>query len=47
MIINTDAHKKEQMDLMEYGVSQARRGWSEMEDIINTLPVEKLLEYFK
>jgi len=47
MIINTDAHQKEQMNLMEYGIAQARRGWAEKEDIINTLPVEKLLEYFK
>lgn len=47
MIINTDTHQKEQMDLMEYGVSQARRGWAEEDDIINTLPLEKLLKYFK
>ena len=46
MIINTDAHQKEQLNLMEYGVSMARRGWAEKKDIINTLPVEKLLEYF-
>lgn len=38
MIINTDSHKKEQMHLMEYGVSQARRGWAESTDIINTPP---------
>ncbi len=47
MIINTDAHKKGQMGLMMYGLAQARRGWAEPSDIINTLPVEKLLEYFK
>lgn len=47
MIINTDSHQKEQLDLMEYGVGQARRGWAEKSDIINTLPAEKLLEYFK
>lgn len=46
MIINTDSHQKEQMHLMEYGVSQARRGWAEKKDIINTLPVEELLKYF-
>jgi len=46
MIINTDAHKKEQMTLMEFGVATARRGWAENGDIINTLPLEKLLEYF-
>ncbi len=47
MIINTDAHHKDQMDLMEYGVSQARRGWAEKEDIINTQSVEGLLKSFK
>lgn len=46
MIITTDAHQKEQMNLMEYGISQARRGWSERGDIINTLPVGELLTYF-
>jgi DNA polymerase (family 10) len=47
MIINTDAHHKDQLNLMEYGISQARRGWAEKEDIINTLPAEELLKYFK
>jgi DNA polymerase (family 10) len=46
MIINTDAHKKEQMSLMGFGVATARRGWAENGDIINTFPLEKLLEYF-
>jgi DNA polymerase (family 10) len=46
MIINTDSHQKEQLLLMEYGISQARRGWAEKEDIINTNSVEKLLKYF-
>jgi DNA polymerase (family 10) len=32
---------------MEYGVATARRGWAEKNDIINTLPAEKLLGYFK
>lgn len=47
MVINTDSHQKEQMTLMEYGVWQARRGWAEKEDIINTYSVEQLLKYFK
>jgi len=47
MIINTDSHKKEQLDLMEYGAWQARKGWAEKSDIINTLPVEELLKFFK
>ncbi|MEK7061709.1 MAG: DNA polymerase III, partial [Patescibacteria group bacterium] len=47
MIINTDSHHKDQMTLMEYGVGQARRGWAEKSDIINTNSVEELLNYFK
>ncbi len=47
MVINTDSHHKEQLRLIEYGIAQARRGWAEKEDIINTNSAEKLLEYFK
>jgi len=47
MIINTDSHQKEQLGLMEYGVSMARRGWAEKKDIVNTLPAEDLLKFFK
>jgi len=47
MIINTDAHQKEQLTQIKFGVFQARRGWAEKSDIINTNSVEKLLKYFK
>ncbi len=47
MIINTDSHQKEQLGLMKYGIFQARRGWAEKSDIINTLTLEKLLKSFK
>lgn len=47
MIINTDSHQKEQLNLMEYGIGQARRGWAEKQDIVNTLPVEELIKKFK
>jgi len=46
MVINTDAHQKDQLKLIEFGVAQARRGWAEKKDILNTQPVEKLLENF-
>jgi len=42
MVINTDSHALDQMKLMKYGVSVARRGWAEKKDIINTLPWEEL-----
>lgn len=44
MAINTDAHHKDQLGLMHYGVSQARRGWAEKGDIINCQPAEKMLK---
>ncbi len=46
MIINTDAHHKDQLRYIELGIAQARRGWAEREDIINCLPLEKLLKFF-
>lgn len=37
LVIDTDAHAVEYMDLMRYGVSVARRGWATKRDIVNTL----------
>jgi DNA polymerase (family 10) len=36
LIINTDAHRVEELAYMRYGVDQARRGWCESSDITNT-----------
>jgi len=47
MIINTDSHHKDQMRFIELGIAQARRGWAEKKDIINTRPLKKLLKFFK
>lgn len=34
--IDTDSHMVDQMDMMRYGVSVARRGWATKHDIVNT-----------
>src|SRR3990167_2178133 len=34
--IDTDAHKVDHMDFMQYGISVARRGWVTKNDVINT-----------
>jgi len=47
MVINTDSHHKDQLRYIEYGIAQARRGWAEKKDIINTQPLGKLLKFFK
>ncbi len=47
MVINTDSHMGEQMDLMRYGVGVARRGWATKDDIINTLSYNKFSEWLR
>jgi len=40
LVINTDAHAIDQLDLMKYGVSTAIKGYVKKEQVINTLPRE-------
>jgi len=47
MVINSDAHSVNHFEYLEWGVSQARRGWAEKKDIINAWPVEKMLRFLK
>jgi DNA polymerase (family 10) len=47
MVINTDTHNLDQLHLIDFGLSQARRGWAEKPDIINAWPAEKLLGMLK
>jgi DNA polymerase (family 10) len=47
LTFGTDAHHKDGLNNMYFGVSVARRGWAEARDIINTRPLiefEKLLK---
>ena len=45
--INSDAHSPNEIFNLLWGIGQARRGWLEPDDVINTLPVKKLLALFK
>ncbi|UCH48461.1 MAG: DNA polymerase/3'-5' exonuclease PolX [Betaproteobacteria bacterium] len=38
----TDAHSVANLELMRFGINQARRGWLERGDVINCLPLRKL-----
>lgn len=42
-VINTDAHSPDHLRFMELGIAQARRGWLEKKDVLNTLPLGKFL----
>ena len=46
IIINTDLHAKEQVNLMPFGVSVARRGWAEKKDIVNCLGYNQFNKLF-
>ncbi len=47
LAISTDAHTVEQLRNMKYGVAQARRGWLEKGDVINTRSWKKLKALIK
>jgi len=47
LVINTDSHHRNHLQLMRFGIAQARRGWATKNDIINSWPIEKLLEFFR
>ena len=43
VVISTDAHRTDELDLMRYGVDQARRAWLEPGDVLNCLPLVDFL----
>jgi len=42
-VINCDAHRNEHAAFLRLGAGVARKGWLEKSDVINTLPLDKLL----
>jgi DNA polymerase/3'-5' exonuclease PolX len=40
--VSTDAHATVELDFIRFGVDQARRGWLEPEDVLNTRPLSEL-----
>jgi len=44
--INPDAHSKEDLYETGYGVSMARKGWLEKDDVFNTWDREKIMSHF-
>ncbi len=46
-VIDTDAHKIEQLTNMLFGVAVARRGWAEAENVVNTWDWTKFADWFK
>jgi len=40
--INSDAHSAQGFDLLRFGIKQARRGWLEKDDVLNTRSLKEL-----
>lgn len=47
MIINTDSHHVDQMEMMRFGVFMAKRGWAKKSDILNTLRYNQFLDWLR
>jgi DNA polymerase (family 10) len=47
VVISTDAHSVTDLELMRFGVWQARRGWIEKEDVLNTRNCDVLKKLIK
>ncbi len=45
--INTDAHRPEHLEFIEYGLATAKRGWAGPAQVINTWPAAKLTAWLK
>jgi DNA polymerase (family 10) len=42
LVISSDSHATSQFDGLQYGVNQARRGWIEAGEVLNTRPLKQL-----
>jgi DNA polymerase (family 10) len=47
LAISTDAHSTAGLGNMRFGIDQARRGWLEASDVINTAPLARLRKLLK
>ena len=46
-VIDSDAHSKDHLKYLEFGIAQARRGWAEANHVVNTLSLNKFLKKLK
>lgn len=45
LVLSTDAHRIAELDYMEYAVGEARRGWVEKRDVLNTMSLPELRRF--
>jgi DNA polymerase (family 10) len=44
LVINPDAHSTDELEMIEFGVLEARRGWVEKGDVFNTKPLKQVVK---
>jgi DNA polymerase (family 10) len=47
IVIDSDAHHPLHYAFLQFGIGQARRGWAQASDVLNTLPADQLLKAIK
>lgn len=47
VVITTDAHSVKELGFMQFGLNQARRGWLEEDDVLNTLTYRSLMAHLR
>ena len=47
LVINSDAHRPEHLDLLRYGIATARRGWIEPGTVLNTMNAADFARFLK
>lgn len=47
LVIDSDAHHPLHYAFLQFGIGQARRGWAQMSDVLNTLSADRLLQAIK
>jgi len=45
LVISSDAHHRDGFAVLPFGVATARRGWATPTDVLNTRPVEAVLDW--
>ncbi len=45
VVISTDAHYVSELDYMRFGIDQARRGWLEPDDVLNTRSAKQFTKW--
>lgn len=47
LAIDSDAHAAPHYSYLEYGISEARRGWAKKGNVVNTRPLKEMLKFLK